>query len=457
MSFERFVKIPNRLTFKTMKTKLLFTLIFTLSFFGISHAQETDSILIFRGKVFEVDTEIPLLGVNVYAADDPTNGTSTDLKGSFKLEIQSLPAQIVFSFIGYESDTILFENPRRRYKKMYLKPEVFDLPGIEITAKLELERLSDKLFSIRDFLMLDNEQILYLKKEGEIRGWEIILATLDGYVLDTFSLKKRYIRGPDFLHKSCLGNIHLLTYQGAYQLNIEDGKIVMSDSYARSKFNRLVLPCIESSEHYVYLKRKSYGGLGAEFKIAHKEGLFNRRFRMISDHNQQNRYRDDARYAALYEEMAKKTSLQFNDGLENTYRQFQLEMRFRQRSFSNGIDIPIFKLGDSLLIFNYYDHEIEFFNLEGKRDVEKRVNIDFHLYKKWEKVIFDKADGKLYAVFNSRKGKYIAEIDIQTGKIKNPLHFDCIFVRKISVHDGFLYLLHGEVHERNWVLYKVKF
>ena len=373
-----------------MKTKLLFTLIIMLSFLEITHAQESDTTLLFRGKVFESETEIPLLGVNVYVADDPVNGTSTNSSGSFKLEIQSLPAQIVFSFIGYESDTILFDNPRRRYKKMYLKPDVFNLPSIEITAKLELERLSDKLFSIRDFLMLDNDQILYLKKEGDIRGWEMILATLDGYVLDTFSLKKRYIKGPDFLHESCLGNIHLLTYQGAYQLNIEEGKIVLADSYSRNKFDRLVLPCVGATENYVYLKRKLYKGLAAEFSIAHKEGLFKRPFKMVSDDNQLNRYREDAHYVALYEELEAEASneFQFNDKLRNTYNQFQLEMSFRNRFFYKGIDIPLFQIGDSLMIYNYYDHKIEFFDNEGMPDVSKEVNIDFHLNKKWGKSHF---------------------------------------------------------------------
>jgi hypothetical protein len=64
---------------------------------------------------------------------------------------------------------------------------------------------------------------------------------------------------------------------------------------------------------------------------------------------------------------------------------------------------------------------------------------------------------KIYAVFNSPKGKYISEIDLSTGETLNPLHFECVFVRKIAVHDDFLYLLHGETYERNWVLYKVKF
>lgn len=426
--------------------------------FNTSFGQSEDAAFQFRGKVKEFESEIPLLGVNVYVSDDPTNGTTTTKTGSFKLNVKSIPAQIVISFIGYKSDTILFDNPNRTFKTVYLEPDIFTLPRIEITAKLELERLSSKLFSIRDFLILEDEQILYLKREGDIRGWELILATLDGIVLDTFSLKKRFIRGPESLNLSCLGNIHLLTDFGAFEMEIRDNQLVLIDEYSRRKFERIIAPCVGATEDYVYLERKLYKGISSQFEIADKAGTFRRAFAVISDDEQMERYEEDEYYASLYQELeTSKIDFQIDNKLRNTHRQFQLEMKFRNRLFRDGMEIPFFQIKDSLLIFNYYEHIIQIFDEEGNYDQSKEQVIDFHLNKKWETVIYDEMTQKIYAVFNSPKGKYISEIDLSTGETLNPLHFECVFVRKIAVHDDFLYLLHGETYERNWVLYKVKF
>ncbi|MDB4728087.1 carboxypeptidase-like regulatory domain-containing protein [Saprospiraceae bacterium] len=441
-----------------MNTRLFLILIFSIFFTSLSYTQESDGAVQFRGKVKEFETNIPLLGVNVYVADDPTNGTSTSKTGSFKLQVKSLPAQIVVSFIGYETDTIVFDNPNRSFKTIILKPDIFTLPGIEITAKLKLDRLSDRLFSIRDFLMLEHEQILYLKKEGDFRGWELILATLDGVVLDTFSLRKQFIRSPESLHLSCFGNIHLLTDYGAFQMNIEENQIVLGEGVSLRKFDRLVLPCVGASDKFVYFERKLYRGMSSQFEIADKAGTFRRPFAVISDDEQLGRYEEDQFYASLYEELeTAKIDFQMDNKLRNTHRQFQLEMKFRNRLFQEGMDIPFFHIGDSLVLLNYYDHIIQFFDEAGNYDSKKEQRIDFHLNKKWEKVIYDEISRKLYAVFNSSKGKYISEISLHTGEVMNPLHFECVFIRKIIVHDDFLYLLHGETYERNWVLYKVKF
>ncbi len=440
-----------------MKTKLFLSAFIAVLFSISLFSQEVDTSYLFRGKVYEVETEIPLLGVNVYDAANPTQGTTTDKNGSYKLPIQKLPAKIVYSFVGYESDTILFDNPNRRYKRVYMQPDIFILPKIEITAKLILERLSDKLISIRDFLMLENDKILYLKKEGEILGWAMILATLDGYVLDTFNLKKNDIFAPKSLHRSCLGSIHLITKYGAYQLGTQENEIVVEDTYSSNKFDRLIRPCVASSDEYFYIKKAWNGGLTAKFELVERGGDFRRDFKIVSNEEQVERYQEDAYYAALYEEMEGSVFASNDSKLKNTFRQFQLELSFRNRFFHKGLDIPLFQMGDSLLIFNYYDNEINFFDEEGIEDHDRMVNIDFHLNKKWDEVIFDEATQKVYAVFENKKGKYIAEIDLETGDTHKPLHFDCMFVRKIVVHDNFLYLLHGNAHERNWVLYKVKF
>lgn len=78
------------------KTQLAF-LIAVFGFFG-TYAQHS-----VRGIV--TDKTEPLIGVNVYEKGK-TTGTTTDINGSYQLEVSSSTATLVFSFIGYQIQEI---------------------------------------------------------------------------------------------------------------------------------------------------------------------------------------------------------------------------------------------------------------------------------------------------------------------------------------------------------------
>ncbi|GMR24835.1 MAG: TonB-dependent receptor [Ignavibacteria bacterium] len=74
-------------------------------FANITFAQETT----IKGKVTGSDAygsePAPLVGVNILVKNT-TTGTSTDLNGEFSLNVDNLPVDLVFSYIGYEKKTI---------------------------------------------------------------------------------------------------------------------------------------------------------------------------------------------------------------------------------------------------------------------------------------------------------------------------------------------------------------
>jgi iron complex outermembrane receptor protein len=86
---------------KTIYKKLLFLLLF-LPFCIL--AQET-----IEGTVVDSNSKQPIPGVNVLNANS-TTGTQTDFDGKFKLNKLKKGDKIVFSFIGYVSQTIVFNN-----------------------------------------------------------------------------------------------------------------------------------------------------------------------------------------------------------------------------------------------------------------------------------------------------------------------------------------------------------
>ncbi len=86
---------------KTIYKKLLF-LMLLLPFCVL--AQNT-----FSGKVLDKVSGQPLPGVNIIIQGS-ANGTSTDFDGKFQLSNVKKGDVIVFSFIGYRNETLVFNN-----------------------------------------------------------------------------------------------------------------------------------------------------------------------------------------------------------------------------------------------------------------------------------------------------------------------------------------------------------
>jgi outer membrane cobalamin receptor len=87
--------------------KIIFILLTTMLSAHIRAQEISPSGQQLIGSVIDSSDKIPIPGVNVYWIDD-LNGTTTDNKGFFNLEVSvGLPARLVASFVGYTPDTLL--------------------------------------------------------------------------------------------------------------------------------------------------------------------------------------------------------------------------------------------------------------------------------------------------------------------------------------------------------------
>ncbi|MDE6247617.1 MAG: TonB-dependent receptor [Muribaculaceae bacterium] len=83
-----------------MKRSIFCTLMGLLTFISV-HAQQVTV----RGTVISNVDDEPLIGVTVVSADNPNNGTTTDIDGAFQLSVAQ-GTSIVFSYVGYQSQTL---------------------------------------------------------------------------------------------------------------------------------------------------------------------------------------------------------------------------------------------------------------------------------------------------------------------------------------------------------------
>lgn len=82
---------------------------------------------------------VPLVGANVFWLQS-TTGTATNTKGEFEISNpETFPSKLVFSFVGYQSDTIQIVN--NKFVVVTLKPSV-TLKAVEIEARESATKIS---------------------------------------------------------------------------------------------------------------------------------------------------------------------------------------------------------------------------------------------------------------------------------------------------------------------------
>ncbi len=106
--------------------------------FQVILAQQNISYL--KGKIVEQnqEAEIPVIGANVYWSNT-TVGTTTDANGNFKLTRLKTNNQLVISYVGYQSDTIIVDG--RDYLKVALKTST-ELDEVVVSYKRNTTEVS---------------------------------------------------------------------------------------------------------------------------------------------------------------------------------------------------------------------------------------------------------------------------------------------------------------------------
>lgn len=140
--------MPNLSKPIKMKTKLT-VLVLTLFTFSVYSQNLTQTI---RGRVIDMQSEMPLPGVNVVTIGEPVIGTTTDAEGYYKLE--NVPVgrvSLSFSFIGYQPAT--FQNVElTSSKELVLNVSMLEsteqLQEVVVTAEDEVDRVHNEMVNV---------------------------------------------------------------------------------------------------------------------------------------------------------------------------------------------------------------------------------------------------------------------------------------------------------------------
>lgn len=159
---------------------------------NIAYCQNTKVSKSFRAKITDKDTAKPLIYASVFNKTTK-RGTTSNLKGYFRLNGINVGDTIVVSYIGYESETIIF-NPKKLKKSINLKPKNTLLDQVEILGEnLLLYKLITKCKENRFDKSRTSKTYLSVKTKYENEQIELVEsyynAKFTGYNIDDFFLK----------------------------------------------------------------------------------------------------------------------------------------------------------------------------------------------------------------------------------------------------------------------------
>ncbi|TFH02852.1 MAG: carboxypeptidase-like regulatory domain-containing protein [Calditrichales bacterium] len=106
-----------------------------LSFFFVMLAGKTiHAQHLVRGRVADADNQNPLAAANIQI-ENTFQGTITNEDGIFTLPVDRFPATLIISYIGYESQKRLIQEPAPAPLSIYLKPIILEMDAIVIIAE----------------------------------------------------------------------------------------------------------------------------------------------------------------------------------------------------------------------------------------------------------------------------------------------------------------------------------
>ncbi|HFC00847.1 MAG TPA: hypothetical protein ENJ53_08605 [Phaeodactylibacter sp.] len=242
------------------------------------------------------------------------------------------------------------------------------------------------------------------------------------------------------LHRSCLGNIHLIGRKNSFEISLSKNKITLLSKYPSAQFEKWIQPCVTASSNFVYNQKYALKNqLLSYMIISKKENKITALIKIIDELNL-SRSKDDF-------VLQKAMNIRIHSSQVDAWNTLMYPPLFA----------PLVNMGSELCLFNHTMGYLEFFSFEGK--TKRFVPITYHEDKKWQKqILVDKATNKVYTVFKTKTGKAIYEINTQDGTIHSVLFFDCSFVEKMTIHRGYLFYLESGVTNdlRNRVLHRVK-
>lgn len=418
--------------------KILLLLIFNIFFLTFLFSQDT-SIFI-SGKVIDVTTNLPLNNVSVFG-QGTLQGTITNANGYFEFSSKQQNIVLAFSFLGYEKAFIKIAGGiESQPLEVRLVPKTHQLGEVIISSNPLKTVAKSKSYNILDYGFYD-ENILLIVFKNNLSKSNLILINSDGDTLDVIAIPEKPLK----FFKDCLGYYHIVEENNTYQIYFDSVELQLGTAVPIPTFEAILLNCLAEDDHNLYFKQ-TYGSYlhdlnrlfvktnnhKINYYYINKKDKSNNSLKTITDVEISKLIDEEQKYL----ESKEKEGFYLRNPLEKEYDRI-----FAEKILYKEIYAPLFKIKDSICIFNYQNSMIEFYSAYGK--LVKEVNINYHLYNEWKPEMFLEERGKCVFVLFEKNGiTTLRPVSIENGILLNSYKIPYTFVENIKVKDNYIYFLY---------------
>jgi hypothetical protein len=414
-----------------MKGVIISIILINSSFLALSQKE-----IIVKGFITD-EKEIPISNVNISIIGS-SKGTKTNKRGFFYLTIQLKATTLKVSHIGYYTkNKILVEKIINDTINItiQLTEKTNQLATFDIhTEKIEL-LYSKNFVPIYDYQFYENNLLLIVKELNIIK-----------LKLTNDNLKKlnELVIPPNTknIYRDCFGNIHVLSKDSAYQLQINKKSMAIIYRVSIHEFNTHLRPCVTAFKQSVIFKQKVYNSQSTVYYSV--------------DENKEVKYlrKIEDKVAESYDKQRKENIKQLQDPTISQMSEKKMSL-YKYRTLMHNIGLlnillnnltesPLFATKNKVYIFDHTTDSCLVFN--ENLVFKKSFFTDYKLQKKWDKeLIIDREQGDIYAKFKKNGLCYLKKIDLTTGKIIKSYKLEKhTFPSHIKIKNNTAYYLHKD-------------
>jgi hypothetical protein len=427
-----------------MKAKYIFVLILCLfhlvNISEVSFAQRR--FRFFYGKVLDKNTKKPVNNVN-FSVNNTRVGTVSDGKGEYSFYLDTIPSILTVSHIGYETKKIILDTASFKMT-LYLVPVVKQLKEVVISATPQETIFKDKHYAVLDY-EIDSGYIYLLVYRNRFSKSEIICRTPGG---DTIARSGLLPFIPFSLEKDCLGYLHVLSDDTAYQLFRKGQEILLIHPVTINKYNEVLSDCVASTQELLFFKRTTDFGLGTEFYTINRKNNSRRWIAQVRDEKKAKMLRRNQEDAWMLmnpsppgqdQKMAESRAEveSANAAMDSWY--------WVKKVVYSPIKSFLYRIGEFICIFNTPNKQMEFYDLEGNYSYKIELKTDDAGEGRWTNdILIDGITLKVFTSYLKNGVVSLYEIDLNTGlltKILSTFHY---FPQKLRISDRYLYYLYDD-------------
>ncbi|HWY12654.1 MAG TPA: hypothetical protein VN026_15075, partial [Bacteroidia bacterium] len=331
--------------------------------------------------------------------------------------------------------------------KIFLTEKPNQLKEVEIVSEKVIPIVRNKSFYVFDYYILFDGNFLLITYHLNGKGFDVSISSLDNQII----FKKTIFNEEPFkIFKDCMGNLNILSDKYSRQVIINsDSSFEFLSPTRRGKFDSIVAPCALKIENELF------------FNTFNKEGLIKGDFygfdtkinsNVIFYYKIKNGRIKPVRFITYNKELQQTMDTELKNemdkwafGIGAFYQCVQQMENERINTYSvvfKKIYAPVFLKNDTMVLFNFQEMEIEYYNKEGVR--LSKVALDDKSFNELHnfEVITDRKTSKFY-IFNKETidRKYLNEINIYTGLLMNQIKIEKPLATNIQVYADKIYYI----------------